>query len=113
MSDQTTVRTREIPFCHVSEHNQASQHLFSVNPDVDAREALEQASLILAAVRCMAKEYISLDLGDDAWGMVSLIDMAKAVVDSVSFGVAHQDKPKNPIDGLAEKNARMRGDFCA
>lgn len=61
-------------------------HLFQVNPDVPASQALEQASLLLAAAHEMAQEVVQLDVGDDAWGMACLIEMAKAVVDSVSAG---------------------------
>jgi hypothetical protein len=66
--------------------NDKSSYLFRVNPDVPAGEALEQASLLLAAARDMAQEYIPLDLGNDAWGLVFLIETAKAVVDSVNAG---------------------------
>jgi hypothetical protein len=72
------------PFPRNAEHKPS---LFQVNPGVSANEALEHASLILAAVHDMAMEVVQLDLGNDTWGMVCLIDMAKAVVDSVSCGV--------------------------
>jgi hypothetical protein len=61
-------------------------HLFQVNPGVPAGEALGQASLMLAAAQDMAEGYIELDLSNDAWGLAYLIQMAKAVVDSVAVG---------------------------
>lgn len=63
-------------------------HLFQVNPDVPIVYALEQASLVLAAVHEMAEEVAQLDLGNDVWGMACLIEMAKAIVDSCSAGVS-------------------------
>jgi hypothetical protein len=62
-------------------------HLFQVNPDVPASQALEQASLMLVAAHAMAEEVAQLDVGNDVWGMACLIEMAKAVVDSCSAGV--------------------------
>jgi hypothetical protein len=72
-----------------------SSCLFQVSPDIPAEDALDRASLLLAAAKDMAQEYINLDLGNDTWGLVFLIDTAKAVVDSVNDGIrfAEDSKP--------------------
>lgn len=77
-------RTVAIPFQRIADHQ---PHMFTVAPDVDAGLALEHASLILAAAHRMAEAVAQLDIGDDAWGMACLIDMAKAIVDSVQSGL--------------------------
>jgi formaldehyde-activating enzyme involved in methanogenesis len=71
-------------FASIANHQ---PHLFQVNPNIPAGEALEQASLLLAAAYDMAHEVAQLDVGNDVWGMACLIEMAKAVVDSVSGGL--------------------------
>ena len=78
-------RTIAFPFSRIAQDH---PHLFQVNPGVDASLALEQASLMLAAAHAMAEEVAQLDVGNDAWGMACLIEMAKSVVDSVSGGLS-------------------------
>ena len=78
-------QTVAFPFSRITEDR---MHLFQVNPNVPADEALEQASLLLAAAYDMAQEVAQLDVGNDAWGMACLIEMAKSVVDSVSGGLS-------------------------
>lgn len=78
-------RTIAFPFSRIAHDH---PHLFQVNPGVDASMALEQASLLLAAAHAMAEEVAQLDIGNDAWGMACLIEMAKSVVDSVSGGLS-------------------------
>lgn len=80
----STARTVALGFARIAEHQ---PHLFQVNPDVPASQALEQASLMLAAAQAMAEEVAQLDIGNDVWGMACLIEMAKGVVDSVSGGL--------------------------
>ena len=77
-------QTVAFPFSRIAHDH---PHLFQVNPGVDAGLALEQASLFLAAALAMAEEVAQLDVGNDAWGMACLIEMAKSVVDSVSGGL--------------------------
>ncbi len=80
--------TVAVPFCRIAPEH---PHLFQVNPGVDASQALEQASLFLAAAHEMAEEIAELEeVGNAGFGMVCLIEMAKAVVDSVSAG-EHQE----------------------
>jgi len=88
MSKKTPARPRTVatPFARLTPDH--PHHLFQVNPGVDASQALEEASLMLSAAYDMAGEIAQLeDFSDAVWGMVTLIQMAKAVVDSVSAGV--------------------------
>ena len=66
---------------------ESQPHLFQVNPNVPASQALTQASLLLAAAHEIAEEIAQANVGSNAWGMACLIEMAQAVVDSVSDGV--------------------------
>jgi hypothetical protein len=84
--------TVALGFARIAEQH---PHLFQVNPDVPAGQALEQASLLLAAAHAMAEEVAQLDVGSDVWGMACLIDMARAVVDSVAAGVRHVTEQGN------------------
>lgn len=60
---------------------------FDVRPGVPSSEALEQASLYLASAYDMASSIAQTADGDGAWAVVYLIEMAKAVVDSVTAGL--------------------------
>ncbi len=75
-----TVRTTAHPFSSLT----CSPKLFQVNADVPAVEALEAASLYLASALDMASDAVEEGMGDGAFAVSYLIELAKAVVDSVS-----------------------------
>jgi hypothetical protein len=75
-----TVRTTALPFTTIA----CSPKLFQVNGDVPAIEALEAASLYLASALDMASDAVDENMGDGAFAVSYLIELAKAVVDSVS-----------------------------
>ena len=57
--------------------------LFSVNQGIPAAAALEQASVFLDAALGVARDCAVEEIQDRYWTMVYLMDMAKAVVNSV------------------------------
>ncbi len=62
--------------------NPSGDRLFSVRADVPLPDALEQASCLLAVARD-ATYQVAESLGSAAYGPAYLIEMAKAVVDSL------------------------------
>lgn len=64
-----------------------SPNLFQVNGGVPAVEALEAASLYLASALDMSSDSVQEGQGDGAYAVSYLIELAKAVVDSVSAGL--------------------------
>lgn len=75
-----SVRTTALPFPTIA----CSPKLFQVNADVPAIEALEAASLYLASALDMASDAVDENMGDGAFAVSYRIELAKAVVDSVS-----------------------------
>ncbi|MCK9511215.1 MAG: DUF3077 domain-containing protein [Pigmentiphaga sp.] len=78
---------------------ESQPHLFQVNPNVPASQALAQASLLLTAAHEIAEEVAQLDVGSNAWGAACLIEMARAVVDSVAGGMSADAQPVS-CDGV-------------
>jgi formaldehyde-activating enzyme involved in methanogenesis len=79
--------TTAVNFARTGDH----PPLLRINPGIPACEALEEASLFLAAAYDMAKGTVMLkDAGNDVWGMAYLIETAKAVVDSVVTGIIQE-----------------------
>lgn len=63
--------------------NPSGDRLFSVRADVPLPDALEQASCLLAVARDVTYQ-VAEGLGSAAYGPAYLIEMAKAVVDSLN-----------------------------
>lgn len=78
-----TKKTRHLPF-HLSCADEP--RLFSVNPGLDAADALEQASSLLRCATAISFEMTDGDLINSrelTWASILLTEMAGALVDSV------------------------------
>jgi hypothetical protein len=72
--------------------NSDSEALFSVNPDIPALDALEQASRFIGTAREIAAVSAE-DLNTEApWATVYLLDMAMAIVDSVIETIVDENR---------------------
>lgn len=80
------IRTTAYPFSSLA----CSPKLFQVNADVPAIEALEAASLYLASALDMSSDAVDEDMGNGAYAVSYLIELAKAVIDSVSASLPRE-----------------------
>jgi hypothetical protein len=63
--------------------------LFSVNPGVPARDALEQASNLLSCVESLATDIGGgTAQGSDIFALQYLVEMARALVDATHVGIS-------------------------
>jgi hypothetical protein len=90
MTTPSQAYTVAYPFFRSSERK---PYLFQVNPGVDAREALDQASSMLYAAYDLAFGVAMESSSESSWSIVRLIEMANAVVESVSEGLPERNEP--------------------
>jgi hypothetical protein len=78
----TDLVTVTVPFCDL--YAGAGKHLYAVNPGLPARQALAESSILLGAAIEMARQ-IENELNSDlAYGLVFLIETAKAAQDAAT-----------------------------
>ena len=99
MKQTTQGTTVHYPFSAMS-----SDGLFSVSPGVPFEDALDDASGFLDVAKTLAKDAAMVEGGNNLmFAAAQMISMAKAVVDSVSFGCARYGERESHYEALLQR----------